>query len=165
MHHFIVMKIMYIGLGGGLTRRTVRFQPRDPATWALVNPRTDFTIANTDNAATSSDNVVAYRPNYNDAHRSNLGILFINLQALYPCLNGGNIHPACGILTSEEDGFLRGRSIIQAADIGNNFRIFSSTANFETFGFGFSGCTTFVGTCVSGFELNLVCLLPRNRCA
>ena len=160
-----VVKIMYIGLGGTGTRRSVRFQPRDPATWNLVNPRTDLSIPNTNNAYTSSDNTVAYRPNYRDAHNSNLGALFINLQSLYPCLSGANFHPACSLFTSESDGFRGGAAIIQAADIGNNFRIFSSTTNFETFGFAFAGCPTFVESCVDDLELELVCLLPRNRCA
>lgn len=158
------MKIMYIGIGGRGTSRSVRFQPRDPSTWALVNPRTDFSIPDTNNAYTSSNNMVAYRPRYNDAHNSNMAILFINLQALFPCLSGANFHPACSLFTSEEDGFRGGRSIIQAADIGNNFRIFSSSTNFETFGFGVSGCTTFTTSCVNVLELELVCLLPRSRC-
>ena len=158
------MKITYIGLGGTGTSRSVRVQSRDPSTWALVSPRTDFSIPNTANEYTSSNNMVAYRPRYNDAHNSNLAILFINLQALFPCLSGANFHPACSLFTSEEDGFRGGKAIIQAADIGNNFRIFSRTVNYETFGYGVAGCTTFDRSCVDNLELDLVCLLPRNRC-
>ena len=161
-----VVKIMYIGFGSSSgTSRSIRFQPRDPATWSLVNPRTDLSIPNTDNAYTSSNNMVAYRPSYQDSHNSDLGAVFINLQSLYPCLSGANFHPTCSLFTSEEDGFRDGRTIIQAADIGNNFRIFSSTSNFETFGFAFQGCSTITTTCVGNIELDLVCLLPRNRCA
>lgn len=156
---------MYIGVGGSGTRRSVRFQPRDLATWALVNPRTDLSIPNTNSAATSSDNKVAYRPNFRDAHNSNLGVVFINLQAVFPCLSGSNLHPTCSLFTSESDGFRGGMPFLQAADIGNNFRIFSSTTNFETFGFAVQGCSTFVGSCVDNLELSLVCILPRNRCA
>ena len=159
-----VVKIMYIGVGGSGTSRTVRMQPRDPSTWVLGNPRTDLSILNTNNAYTSSNNLVAYRPNYRDTHSSNLAVLFVNLQALFPCLSGANFHPACSIFTSEEDGFRGGKPIIQAADIGNHFRIFSSSTNFETFGFGVAGCSTFVSSCVSTMEVELVCLLPRNRC-
>ena len=154
---------MYIGVGGSGTRRTVRFQMRDFTTWALLNPRTDLTIANTNNAYTSSNNIIAYRPNYRDAHNSNLGALFVNLQTLFPCLTS-NVHPACSIFTSEEDGFRGGKPIIQAADIGNNFRIFSTSSNFETFGFAVSGCSTFASSCVSTLEVELVCLFPRGRC-
>lgn len=160
-----VVKIMYIGLGGSGTSRTVRFQPRDPATWSLVNPRTDLSIPNTANSYTSSNNMVAYRPNYRDAHSSNLAALFVNLQSLFPCLSGANFHPTCSLFTSESDGFRDGKAIIQAADIGNNFRIFSSRTNFETFGFAVEGCSTFSRDCIDNLELDLVCLLPRNRCA
>ena len=163
LYHTVV-KIMYIGLGGSGTRRSVRFQMRDSSTWALLNPRTDLTIANTNNAATSSNNLIAYRPNYSDAHSSDLGVLFVNLQSQFPCLSGANIHPACSIFTSESDGFRGGKPILQAADIGNNFRIFSSNSNLETFGFAVAGCSTFASSCVSNLEVELVCLLPRNRC-
>ena len=155
---------MYIGLYGSGTTRSVRFQMREFSTWDLLSPRTDLTITNTNVAYNSLDNVIAYRPNYTDTHGSNLGALFVNLGTLFPCLSGTNVHPACSIFTSEEDGFRGGRPIIQAADIGNNFRIFSSSFNFETFGFAVSGCSTFASTCVSALEVELVCFLPRNRC-
>ena len=34
----------------------------------------------------SSDNILAYRPSYNDGHGSNFAALFINLKAVYPCI-------------------------------------------------------------------------------
>lgn len=156
--------MVYIGVGGGGISRTVRMQPRSPSTWVLGNPRTDLAISDTNNSYTSSNNLVAYRPNYQDSHSSNLAVLFVNLQGLFPCLSGANFHPACSIFTSEEDGFRKGKPIIQAADIGNHFRIFSSSSNMETFGFGVAGCSTFDSSCVSSMEVELVCLLPSSVC-
>ena len=115
--------------------------------------------------ATSANDIIAYRPYFNDSHNSNTAILFFNLEAAFPCLRNTLAAPACTLFSLEEDSFLGGRSLIQAADIGNDFRIFSQNQFINTFGFGFVGCSTFDSSCVpNSFERSLVCLLPSSVC-
>jgi hypothetical protein len=94
-----------------------------------------------------------------------MAILFFNLEAAFPCLKDAHIAPACSLFSREEDRFLGGRSLIQAADIGNNFLIFGHFPFIKTFGFGFSGCSMFARGCIpESFERSLVCLLPSSVC-
>ena len=101
----------------------------------------------------------AYYTNYTN----NTAILFVNLEAAILCFNGRSLVPVCHLSTYEEDNFQQGRQFIQATDVGNDWRTFSSIP-VETFGFGVSGCPTFDPRCVSGTEMLLVCLLPGNIC-
>ena len=150
---------MYIEVSGHPLQ--VLFRRQDPSTLSALGPISQLSIANTSNEYTSANNIIAYRPRYNDHHNSSLAILFFNLEAAFPCLRR-NL-PPCSLFTHEEGGFLRGRPLIQAADAGNNLRIFGSWV--MTFGFGFAGCSTFANWCVpNDFELSLVCLLPGNDC-
>jgi hypothetical protein len=120
---------------------------------------------NPSNSATAS-NLLAYRPRYVDLHTSGLAGLFVNLEGVFPCIVGTpEYHPVCKLFTYEEDGFRNGRAAIDAADIGNNFNIFSG-GNQATFGFAFTGCPTFTNDCFPSFsQYSIVCLLPRDRCA
>ena len=79
-------------------------------------------------ANTSSNSLLAYRSNYNDGHSgdSNLGIVFLNLNGIFPCVPPETRVP-CGVVSMEEDAFSGGQVILQAIDRGNNFQIFSST--------------------------------------
>lgn len=90
---------------------------------------TRLTISDTSASAKSADNKVAYEPNYADHHNSGLGALFLNLDAIFPCIqslpNPGYM-PSCTRMTDDEDGFLGGRAVIQAGDGGNNMRIFNT---------------------------------------
>lgn len=115
-------------------------------------------------ASTSTNNLLAYRPNYQDSHTSGLAALFVNIEGVFPCIAGTPEHyPVCEVFTYDEDGFRNGRALIEAADCGNNLRIFSGTA--ATFGFGFSGCSTMNTDCFAHYtEYAIVCLLPRSRC-
>ena len=75
-----------------------------------------------DNTSSYHDNTIAYQPYFSDLHNSNLAILFFNLEAAFLCLKDTNTTPACSLFSQEEDEFLGGRSLIQAADIiGNHF--------------------------------------------
>ena len=140
----------------------VSLREQDPSSFAVRESISQLSILNTSYKYTSANNIIAYRPHYNDHHNSNLAILFFNLEAAFPCLGG---MPICSLFPFEEDGFLRGKPIIQAADTGNNFRIFRRYPSVKTFGFGFAGCSTFASSCVpNNFELSLVCLLPRSVC-
>lgn len=117
-------------------------------------------------SSTSSDNVLAYRPNYLDSHGSNLAALFVNLEALHPCIGTMDYAISCKLFTYEEDGFRQGRSIIEAADNGNSIVIFDQNVNMATYGFALEGCAQFDSSCFNyNLQLNLVCLLPRSLCA
>lgn len=138
----------------------------------LLNGTTFSTVGNTSEihfnsytSSTSRDNTIAYRPNYRDRDGSNLATLFVNLEALYPCIAGLGNSLVCQAFAN---GLTGGRSLIQGAEIGNHFRIFSSSSNLPvaTWAFGLSECTRFTTNCLSGMglELTLVCLLPRGLC-
>ena len=119
---------------------------------------------NPSNSATAS-NLLAYRPNFRDLHTSGLAALFVNLEGMFPCIVGSpEYHPVCKLFTYEEDGFRNGKAAIDAADIGNNFNIFTG-GNRATFGIAFSGCPTFTNDCFpTSTQYSIVCLLPRDRC-
>ena len=160
------IKTAYIGLYGQPLK--VSLWEQDPLTLAKIGYRSTLVISDT-NRAYTSDNTIAYRPNYNDLHSSSLAVLFFNLDVAFPCLRNTTTPPVCSLFSQEEDGFLGGRPLIQAADIGNHFRIFSRSNFVATFGFGIAGCSTFGRSCVptyvgSSYGLSLVCLLPRSVC-
>ena len=146
----------------------VLFRKQDPTTLDVLRYGSRLTIPDTDHAYTS-DNTIAYRPHFNDVYNSSLAVLFFNLEVAFPCLRNTNTAPACSLFSLEEDGFLGGRPLMQAADNGKHFHIFNGSSNVKTFGFGFAGCSTFARSCVPtppyfSFELSLVCLLPSSVC-
>ena len=118
----------------------------------------------------SSDNILAYRPQFRDNHNSNLAAFFVNLEAVFPCLVGitgvNRYYPICRAFTNEEDGFRGGKSLLDTGDIGNgNFRIFSSTADISTYAMGIQGCPTWTTACFPPIHsFSIVCYLPRNTC-
>ena len=126
----------------------------------------ELSLSDSSVSVTSSNGLVIYRPRYQDLHHSpDLGALFFNIKGIFPCINSTSYNPTCGILTYEEDGFFQGRSFIQAADGGNDFRIFSSTENIKTYGFGIQGCAEFNTTCFPTYaSFTVFCLLPREQC-
>ena len=124
-----------------------------------------ISLSDPSRAVTSSNNLVAYRPRFNDHHRSGFGAMFLNLPGIFPCIQSQRHIPPCGVLTGEEDGFNNGRSFLQAADGGNNFRIFSSTENIPTFGLALEGCAEFTAACwPTNAHYTIFCLLPRSLC-
>ena len=147
------------------TTLTVTFQKINTETFAKSGNTSTISTSPYSNY-TSSDNILAYRRNYEDPHRSgNLAVIFINLGAVYPCISSYS-HVSCTLLPNEDDGFHGGRAIYEAADSGGNFGIFST----PTFAFAFEGCTTLTNTCLSipdsfTTEYYLVCFLPRSRCS
>ena len=151
--------MLYIGLGG-TGPRTVRLRSIDSSTQAVEDEISTLTITNISEDYTSDNSALAYRPNFSSNSGGNTAIIFINLEAAIPCYRGNEIGPACQLFTLEEDGFQFGQPFIQASNIGNHFRIFSSSQNIATYGFGVTGCSTFDQACVSNFEVYLVCLLP-----
>ena len=126
-----------------------------------------ITISNSSQDQTSSNNLLAYRPRYNDGHNSNLAGVFINLEGVFPCLAPLNTYyPICRVFTEEEDGFRKGRALIDAADLGNNFRVFSSSGNILTYGIAIQQCPEFNTTCFPHYHgFTVACYLPRSACS
>jgi hypothetical protein len=110
--------------------------------------------------------ILAYRAEYNDYHKSGLGAVFVNLEALFPCIKKAGVMPACHLTSQEEDGFAKGAPIVTAQDLGNDLKIFSTSSNIKTFGFVAQGCKELLNTeetCMPYYyEKNLVCYLPRS---
>ena len=159
-----MVKILHIALTG--TPRTVRLSLINSSTQVVQDYISSLEIHNVSDSYTSND--LAYRPNYSSHSGGNTAILFVNLETVIPCYqhNQNLMGSACQLFTFEENSFQFGKAFIQASDIGNHFRIFSSSQNIATYGFGVTGCNTFDRACVSDFEAALVCLLPpaHDRC-
>ena len=116
-------------------------------------------IENGQTANTST--ILAYRPKYIDYHNTGLGAVFLNLEELFPCSN--NDLPVCRRFTYEEDGFFKGKTITEAADAGNNMKIFGT--NINTYGFVFEDCPYLNdgnGCLPKFFETVVTCFLPRS---
>ena len=125
-------------------------------------------VTNVSQAATSSNNLLAYRPNYNDHHNSNLAGIFINLEGVFPCIVPlTNEFPIiCHLSSAEEDGFRGGKALIGSGDIGNHFQIFSSTPDTFTYGIAVQDCPLLNAACFPTYqEISVVCYLPRAACS
>ena len=127
----------------------------------------DITISSSSQPVTSSNNLLAYRPRFDDTHDSNLAGIFINLEGVFPCLESlSSYYPICRVFTQEEDGFRNGRAMIDAGDIGNNFRVFSSSSNILTYGIAIQECPEFTTSCFPAYHsLSVACYLPRGLCS
>ncbi|XP_019853143.1 PREDICTED: uncharacterized protein LOC109582705 [Amphimedon queenslandica] len=104
---------------------------------------------------------MAYRPKFRGYHSTRLGAIFVNLNRLFPCARSTRV--SCRRFTIEEDGFLKGKAIIEAADLGNHFRAFGT--NVDTYGIAFQGCRYLNGAngCLpKWFHTTIACLLPRS---
>ena len=117
----------------------------------------NVSLANPSLSSTSSNKLLAYRPRYNDWHGSNLAGIFINAKEL-TC--GSRM---CKTYTGDEDGFNKGRAIIDAGDGGNGFRIFSSTENVPTYGFAIQKCPKMNTNCLPHwYSFHIVCYVPHD---
>ena len=90
------------------------------------------------------------------------------MEGIFPCVATAAAlayPPSCGILTLEEDGFLRGRPFIQSADSGHTVQVFSSTEAIKTYGIAVQGCAEFSPDCFFSYtSITIFCLLPRQQC-
>ena len=117
----------------------------------------NISLANASLPSTSSNNLLAYRPQYKDWHGSNLAGIFINAKEL---ICGSTM---CKIYTGDEDGFNKGRAIIDAGDGGNGFRIFSSTKFIPTYGFAIQNCPEMNLDCLPHwYSFKIACYVPRD---
>ena len=115
-------------------------------------------------ASTSSNDLLAYRPNYDDFHNgnSNLGVVFLNLNGIFPCVPPATYIP-CGVVSMEEDAFNGGQVFLQAIDRGNQFLIFNSAV--FTFGIAVKGCSQLNPSCwPTWVQKGVTCQLPRQNC-
>ena len=158
------------GVQNNPMRRIARI--RDFSVKTLVTGHTldEVDISNPSLSATGANNIVSYQPNYQDT--TNLGhggtnttaVFFINMKEVFPCIKSLILYryePVCKIFTNEEDGFRSFRSIIEAADSGNYFRIFNTTSDIPTYGFGIQGCAEFTMECLpTHHKFVIVCYSP-----
>ena len=54
---------------------------------------------NPSTSSTSSNNLLAYCPNFADYHTSGLAAIFVNIQGIFPCLSGRISGPICKVFT------------------------------------------------------------------
>ena len=129
----------------------------------------EVNISDSSQSATGANNFVSYQPRYEDTTdlghggSNTMAAFFINMREVFPCTKSltYRYHPVCKIFTNEEDGFRSYRSIIEAADSGNHFRIFSTTSDIPTYGFGIQGCAEFTMDCLPTHHLIvIVCYVP-----
>ena len=125
-----------------------------------------ISLRNPSRGATSSNKILAYRPKYKDYHNSRLAGIFVNIKKVFPCLNKikGSYPPSCTTVTDEEDGFNKGKAIIELGDIGNNVKVFS-TKSIPTYALAVQGCPKLTTRCLPlYFEIKVMCFLPRTVC-
>ena len=169
--HHTVITTLHILPQGSFHRVQLEIHYLNSNLRMMLPHRSYMETSNPSSSYTAPNNVLAYRPNFAN---SNTAILFINLEAIFPCYRTGEIAPACQLFTYQDRELSQGKPYIQISDIGNNFHIFSNSQNIATYGFGFMGCPKlFRGTgcqAISGgivASLTMVCLLPRalvNEC-
>ena len=126
-----------------------------------------ITISSSSLSVTSPNNLLAYRPRFDDHHDSNLAGIFINLEGVFPCLESlSNYYPICCVFSEEEDGFRNGRALIDAGDIGNDFRVFNPNSNILTYGIAIQECPELTTSCFPTYHsLSVTCYLPRGVCS
>ena len=157
--HTKVIRLSRITISATSSTFTAQFTKLDSVTFNLQGSTT--TISNSSSAATSGGNILAYRPNYLDPSQSNLGTIFVHVEAVYPCATSHS-QISCKLLPNEDDGFRRGRAIFEAMDIG--FGVFSGT----TYAFALEGCSQITTACyASGYSyvFTLMCLVPSSVCS
>ena len=147
--------------------RRVYLSMRNQTTLTSTTLLADINLSNSAVDVTSSNNLFAYRPRYNDAHGSNLAAIFINLEGVFPCIQSlSDYAPVCSAQTEEDDGFRGGKALLNTADIGSQLRIFSSSSNILTYGIAIQDCPEFTTACLHSYQsFTIVCYLPREACS
>ena len=160
------MRLMLLGMG---TNRVLNLYAANHSTLVAgdIMLLDNITIADSSRSYTSSNNLFAYRPRYQDAYNSGLGVIFVNLEGVFPCLEPlVNYNPICRTYSEEEDGFRNGKAIIDSGDSGNHFQIFSNTSYIPTYGIAIQQCPELNTTCFPTYlSLAIACYLPRGACS
>ena len=149
--------------------RRVHLSMKNQTTMTTGTPLADIDLSNSAVAVTSSNNLFAYRPRFRDPHGSNLAAIFINLEGVFPCIQSlSGYVPICSIHTEEDDGFRRGKALIDTADFGSQLQVFSSPRdnNIMTYGIAIQDCPEFTTGCFHTYQsFAIVCYLPREACS
>ena len=143
-------------------RRNLKLQKINGATLKEEHTIID-TIIMGDGETNHTGMYLAYRKRFLDYHESGLSAIFINLKKLFPCAKSAL--PICGRFTREEDGFLKGRSLLETCDLGNHIKIFSQLEHIPTYGIAFEGCKVLDGQngCLPiWFHTAITCFLPQS---
>ena len=166
MFHHTVLRFLILVMSNTRQLRLYRLN-HFTIDYSIDAPLATVSVTNGSQAATSSNNLLAYRPSYNDAHNSNLAGIFINLEGVFPCIVPlNNYIQICHLSSAEEDGFRHGKALIGSGDSGNNFQIFGSTADTFTYGIAVQGCPQLNNTCFPTLqEISVICYLPRAACS
>ena len=169
---FIIIKragieMLCIAIIGSGSTRTISLRPINPNTFELEDPSSSPLIEDTSNDYISTDNSLAYYPNYNFVVGGsvNTAVVFVNLPAVIPCYDTYRLAPVCHLFSFGDHSYIQqGRPYVQFGDTGNHVTVFNGGdgSHIEIFGFGVSECSTFHSDCVSSTELNLVCVLPTQ---
>ena len=140
---------------------------RNHTTLTTSTPLANVSISNPSEAVTSSNNLLAYRPRFSDIHNSNLAAIFINVEGVFPCIQSlSGYLPICSTYTEEDDGFRGGKALLSSADIGNQFRIFSSSDDILSYGVAIQDCPEFTNECFPSYHsFTIICYLPRAACS
>ena len=127
----------------------------------------EIRISSPSQSVTSSNNLLAYRPRFNDLHNSGLGAIFINIEGVFPCVAPlTDYSPICSIFSDEEDGFRNGMTLLSSSDAGNNLQVFSTTDNIQTYGIAVQDCPELNTTCFPTYvSIQVACYLPRRACS
>ena len=110
-------------------------------------------------SAPQTSTLLAYRPQFEDYHESGLAGRFVKIQDVFPCTQDiANYEPVCSVFTQDEDGFRRGKRLIQAADIGNNIQVVGGDS---VFALAVEGCPEMNADCLhTNVQIEIVCMLP-----
>ena len=120
-----------------------------------------LSLSNPSQAATSTNNLLAYRPRHANG---NLAGAFINMIGVFPCLQSSGYAPICQVFSEEEDTFRGGRALIGAADV--NSYVFSSTNYRMVYGVAIQNCSEWTTDCFPLYHSFVVaCYLPRATCS
>ena len=141
---------------------TITFEKLDGVTFHWEGNRTMISTLPS-SAITSGNYVLAYRPNFQDEFRSNLGTIFLHVEAIYPCVTY-HYQISCKLFPNEDDGFRGGRAIFEAMDNGGHLRAFNGI----TYAFAIEGCSQINYNCYSSaitMTFTLVCLVPSSVCS
>ena len=150
LHTHTVLKTIYIGRDGS---NNLKMSAGDLSA--------SISLADPSQPATSPNNLLAYRPKYSDYHSSGLAGIFINLDGLFPC-SSGHLIPNCARFTQEEDGFNKGKALLQAGDGGNYFGGIFGSSDIAVYGLAFQGCEE---NCFPPlYSIRVFCFLPREYC-
>ena len=100
-----VLRILRIRMSN--SRELALFAPNHATLhWSTFTRLANISISNPSQAAISSNNLLAYRPRFNDVHNSNLAGAFINIEGVFPCIQSlPSYYPICQAFSEEEDGF------------------------------------------------------------